>query len=427
MQREQTTVRFFPSASRQRLATAAVAGAVALGALSAPTQISLAGDDLKDQQRKVQKKIDGAAEDLQHSSNQARRAMAAAEAARAELDAAQGRLGRVRDRLDSARQRDERMAAKLVAAEQRLETAREELEAGQEALDLQRGVVRDRVAESYMQGSPELATITSLLRTRSTEDLTRQEAATGAILGRETTMYDELEAAELLLQVREDEVQEATRLVERDRKRAAQQLETIRRLAAEAVSVRDEVRTLATKRAEARRAAFAVKMRDQKALAALRRQEARIRDRIAAAAAAARGTSVSARATGYLTRPTSGYVTSPFGMRTHPIYGYRGLHDGTDFGQGCGAPLIAAGTGKVISKYYSSSYGNRLFLYLGQVNGRSLTVVYNHAQGYRYDVGDTVQRGAVVGSMGNTGWSTGCHLHFSVLVGGEPVDPMNWL
>lgn len=420
-------MRFFPSASRQRLAAATLAGAVALGALSAPTQLTLVGDDLKEQQRKVQKRIAGAAEDLEHSSARARRAMAAAAAARAELDTAQGRLGRVRERLDAARQRDERMAAKLVVAEQRLETAREQLEAGQEALKDQRRVVRDRVADSYMQGSPELATISSLLRTRSTQDLTRQQAATGAILGRETTMYDELQAAEVLLQLREDEVREATRLVERDRKRAAHQLETIRRLASQALSARDEVRALAAKRVQTRRDAYAVKMRDQKALAALRRQEARIRARIAAAARAARGTSVTARATGYLTRPSSGYVTSPFGMRTHPIYGYRGLHDGTDFGAPCGTPLIAAGSGKVISRYYSSSYGHRLFLYLGQVNGRSLTVVYNHAQGYRYGVGDSVNRGAVVGSLGSTGWSTGCHLHFSVLVNGNPVDPMNWL
>ena len=418
-------MRFFPSASRQRLAAAAAAGALALGAMSVPTSpFSLAADDLKDQQKKVQKKIHGAAEDLEHSSAAARKALAKAEAARADLDRAKGRLSRVRVRLESARTRDERMAEKLQQAE---EQARLDLEAGQEALAEQRRVVRDRVAESYMQGSPELATITSLLRTRSTEDLTRQQTATGAIMSRETGMYDDLEAAELVLQIRETEVQTAKQEVAVDRRKAAQHLEKIRRLTAQAVSRRDDVRDLAATRADARRAAFAAKLKDRKALNRLKKQEARIKQRILAAARASRGSSISAQPSGFLQRPVAGPVTSSFGYRTHPIYKYWGMHDGTDFGVACREPLKASGTGTVIAKYYSEVYGNRLYLSLGRVNGKSLTVVYNHAYGYRYDVGDRVARGAVVGTVGSTGWSTGCHLHFTVLVAGKAVDPMNWL
>ena len=417
-----------PGAHRQRLAAASVTGALALGALVTPASpFNLVADDLKDRQSQVQEKIQGAAEELEHSSAAARKALAAAEAARAELDRAQGRLSQVRTRLDHARERDERMADKLAAAEARLETARVRLEEGQLALDQQRAVVRDTVAESYMEGSPELATLTSLLRTRSTEDLTRQQAATGAILGRETSMYDDLEAAELLLQIREDEVQAAKQQVADDRAAAAEHLVKIQRLTAQAVTVRDEVRDLAVQRADARRTAFAAKMKDRKALAALKRQEARIKKRIAAAAARARGSSVSAQPSGFLLRPVPGVVTSPYGYRTHPIYGYRGMHDGTDFGVSCRQPMLASGTGTVIAKYYSRVYGNRLYLSLGRVNGKSLTVVYNHAYGYRYDVGQRVQRGAVIGTVGSTGWSTGCHLHFSVLVAGRAVDPMNWL
>ena len=81
----------------------------------------------------------------------------------------------------------------------------------------------------------------------------------------------------------------------------------------------------------------------------------------------------------------------------------------------------------MISKYYSSVYGNRLFVYVGTVNGNSLTIVYNHASGYGVGVGQRVARGQVLGYSGNTGWSTACHLHFTVLVNGQPVDPMNWL
>ena len=60
------------------------------------------------------------------------------------------------------------------------------------------------------------------------------------------------------------------------------------------------------------------------------------------------------------------------------------------------------------------------------MNGKSLAAVYNHASGYRVGVGQRVARGQVVGDAGNTGWSTGCHLHFTVLVNGNAVDPMRW-
>ena len=114
-----------------------------------------ADDDLKDQQRQVEKKIDGAAEDLDHSSRRARQAFAAVTAAREKLDDAQAALSTVRVKLDEARAEDARMAERLVTAEVRLETAREDLVGGREALEEQREVVRDRIADTYMQGSPD--------------------------------------------------------------------------------------------------------------------------------------------------------------------------------------------------------------------------------------------------------------------------------
>ena len=64
----------------------------------------------------------------------------------------------------------------------------------------------------------------------------------------------------------------------------------------------------------------------------------------------------------------------------------------------------------MISEYYSSVWGNRLFLNLGLVNGKNVTVIYNHLSRYRIHVGQRVSRGQVVGYVGTTGWSTGCHL-----------------
>ena len=152
----------------------------------------------------------------------------------------------------------------------------------------------------------------------------------------------------------------------------------------------------------------------KRALAALRRQRANARG-------AAAGPS-----SGLLAHPVDGYVTSPFGYREHPIYHYWGLHDGVDFGGGCGTPLRAAAPGKVVSSYFSGVYGNRLVIDHGVLGGKGVATIYNHASGYNVGVGDTVQEGQVIGFEGSTGWSTGCHLHFTVMVNGQAVDPMNW-
>ena len=69
----------------------------------------------------------------------------------------------------------------------------------------------------------------------------------------------------------------------------------------------------------------------------------------------------------------------------------------------------------------------QFYIDVGKVNGHALTVVYNHASGYRVGVGDHVTRGEIVGYVGSTGWSTGCHLHFTVLRDGRAVDPMTYL
>ena len=56
-----------------------------------------------------------------------------------------------------------------------------------------------------------------------------------------------------------------------------------------------------------------------------------------------------------------------------------------------------------------------------------MTVVYNHLSAYRVDTGQHVSRGQTIGLAGTTGWSTACHLHFTVLRDGSPVDPMSYM
>lgn len=126
---------------------------------------------------------------------------------------------------------------------------------------------------------------------------------------------------------------------------------------------------------------------------------------------------------GSLDRPVGGPITSAYGMRVHPVTGVRKLHDGTDFGVACGTAVHAATAGTVISRSSDSAYGNRIV-----IRHRSgFETSYNHLSRQGVSVGDRVSTGEVIGRSGNTGLSTGCHLHFMVMDDGHPVDPSKYL
>ena len=112
-------------------------------------------------------------------------------------------------------------------------------------------------------------------------------------------------------------------------------------------------------------------------------------------------------------------------MRLHPVLGIRKLHDGTDFAAGCGTPIKAAASGTVAERYFNAGYGNRLMIDHGKVGGRYVTTGYNHATRYVVSVGQKVSKGQVVGYVGSTGYSTGCHLHLMVWENGSMVNPMS--
>lgn len=421
-------MRYFPGAllfcaTRRRLVALAATLTVATGALAVPLANA---DDLRDKQSEVQRDIKSAQADLDEASAGMRRAAARLAAAKAELSQARTRLAEVEERLEAAREKDAEMAQRLVVARQRLDAAQVALADGQARAAAQRLMVRNTVSSLYEQGDPQLIAFSNLLQAGSTEELTRREALNESIVGREAQVYGELEDAEQELADREAEVQVATDQVAAEREAAAENLAEMKKLTAQAKAAERSVRALVADREDAQREAKAESKRAKATLARLREREERIRQQILEEQRRA-GAGITADPGGFLLPPVNGPVTSPYGYRVHPIYGYWGLHNGTDFGVSCGEGMRASGAGVVTQRYWSDVYGNRLYVSLGSVNGKNLTVVYNHASGYRVDVGDRVERGDVVGFVGDTGWSTGCHLHFMVLVNGTPVDPEKWL
>jgi len=128
-------------------------------------------------------------------------------------------------------------------------------------------------------------------------------------------------------------------------------------------------------------------------------------------------------APGMLLRPVNGPVVSPFGMRLHPIYGDWRMHTGMDIDAACGVPIVAAAAGRVFLSGWKGGYGLTVMI----DHGGGLATLYAHQSVVGSGYGQQVSAGEVIGYIGTTGVSTGCHLHFEVRVNGAPVDPAPYL
>ena len=416
----------FPSAIHRRLAAVSAALILTVAAVASP--FAFADDDLKDKQKQVKKQINAAHSDLEETSAALRAATIALREAQAALSSAQARLAETRGKLLKAQILDRKMQAKLDQAIKELAAARVELAEGKAEVERQREAVGEMVAGMYEMGDPQLIGLASLLRADGLDDMTRSMATNESMVDSEQATLDGLRAAEVLLTVKEAKVEAKKGEVEIQRQEAAEHLKLMQALEKQAEAEEASVRSLVGQRAEALKSAAKAKTRDRVLLVQLRAEEARITEMLRRRAlAAAKGHHGPAGpSAGFLDYPVNGYITSPFGYRIHPIYGYYSLHNGVDFGAGCGSPLYAAAGGRVISQYYQSAWGNRLIIDHGWQRGVGLATIYNHATHYVVGVGSHVNRGQLVGYVGSTGWSTGCHLHYTVMANGNAVDPMRW-
>ena len=119
----------------------------------------------------------------------------------------------------------------------------------------------------------------------------------------------------------------------------------------------------------------------------------------------------------------SASVSSPYGYRTHPIYGYYSLHSGVDLTAPGGTPIYAVASGTVTFADYSSVNG----YYVSIAHGNGFGSMYAHMTNYIVASGDYVTQGQTIGYVGSTGWSTGAHLHMELLSGGATVNPMDYI
>ncbi len=380
---------------------------------------------------------------VQESSAALAAASARLQASEATLASAQTALAVAQQNVVTAQRKDSETAGSLAQTQILLKASDNLVQQNQDALDKAQVQVGEMAREQYQQNSTliGIVTVVTPTTTGSVNDklqwaTTMFETSASAITRLEDTQAQLADAknARAVLEARAD----------RARQDAADQLGQSQAAQKAAADAKAQVQAAVDANNAARAAAAQAVAQDQADAAAQQAEvnsvNARIAQRIAdekaaqaaAAAAAARGQSSPAASapssSSGLIRPIPGApITSPYGMRMHPILHVWKLHDGTDFGAGCGTPVHAAASGVVTEEYYNGGYGNRLFIDHGNVGGRLMTTSYNHLSGYAVRVGTHVTQGQVIAYVGTTGYSTGCHLHFMLWVNGTMVNPANYL
>jgi murein DD-endopeptidase MepM/ murein hydrolase activator NlpD len=391
--------------------------------------------------------------DLDDASDQLGKSVAAYNQAVVKYQAVQVRYAAAQGQLAAAKAADAVAAGKLAAAEAALRTAVSDVEAGEKLIAEKRAVAGRAVRSAYQQQNS-LVGLSIALRGAAPADIATGMQIQRNVFGIQSNAITNLNNAQAELSSRRVKVAAAEKASEAARAEAAATVQRVTELTKQVAADKAEAAAVAKVKLVAFKAAEKEKNTELAQYNSLLRERARVEQLLIARAkaekaAAARRKAAAEKAErekarkehrpprnipdpggsghGRLSYPVSSYITSPYGMRFHPVLHYWKLHDGTDFRAPCGTPVRAAADGVVTDKYYNGGYGNRLFVSHGVMDGHSITTVYNHLSKYKAHVGERVKRGEIIAWSGTTGYSTGCHLHFMVYKDGNVVNPMGWL
>ena len=423
-----------------------------------------AADELTSQRARVKQQIAKTKGDLNESSNALSAAVVAVDKAQSKLDAASARLETTRQELAGAQIKDTQMASKLQQARADLAAAVAAVVAGQARLDAQEAKAGQVVRDQYQQQT-NLLPIALVVDPNSTEDLQTRLQWSTTLFDSAQAEIDRLTALQRQLNAARARQSELEAMVAAARREAAANLKIKKGLETRAAAEEETVAQLVRQRKASEDAAAADVAQDKARYSELIKERASVERRIAVRiakaaaqrkaaerAAAARQRAAERKANARRSHSTSKHtqrsrqtrrstmssaghgfsypvparVTSAFGMRFHPVLRYWKLHDGTDLGAGCGTPIRAPRKGRVAERYYNAGYGKRLMIDHGYVRGKYVTTGYNHASRYIVRVGQRVHKGQVIGYVGSTGFSTGCHLHLMVWLNGRLRNPMTW-
>lgn len=369
-------------------------------------------DDLDDQVQDLQGQIDSSRLEQENWQQVIEDVSAKLKQIQADLDAANARLQSIQTKQAEINAQIAQTQNEIVKMEAYLKTRQD--------------VLNRRVRAIYMHG--QLNYLEVILGANSFSDFANRVELLKRVIRSDYNLILEIQKQKAAIEAKKAQLEEDKR-----------QLDA---LAAEAEKTRQEI---AKKKAEQQKVLDAAK--SNKAAAAqmeqdLNAQLASVRNLIQQRLAAAEATRQAAQqqaasddeggggsddnyvqGTGAMGWPCSGPITSPFGYRTHPIFGTTIFHAGIDIGVDYGTPIHAADSGVVVYSGWISGYGNAVII----DHGGGISTLYGHNQSLAVSEGQSVSKGSVIAYAGSTGNSTGPHCHFEVDVNGSPVNPMGYL
>ena len=273
-----------------------------------------------------------------------------------------------------------------------------------------------RIVEIYT--TEPTSTLTVVLEAGSFSDLLEQIEFLNDIGRQDEKIASEVQHAKL-------QVQETRNSTRRTRKEVAATTATVAARTSEQRAVRDRLawsqRELATARRDKRTTLAGVQEDKEDALEHMQELQAQSSALAAKIQAAQSGSVVpaptgAASAAGFVW-PVHGILTSYFGWR------WGRMHEGIDLAVGNGTPVVSAAAGTVIVAGWMGGYGNLVVV----DHGGGIATAYGHNTSVTVGVGQQVAQGQLIAYSGNTGHSTGPHVHFEVRVNGSPVDPLGYL
>ena len=442
------------TAPGRRAVRALAAGAASIALLWGAV-LPASADPLSDRHAQIARELEQSRAAIDEHSSELADAEAALEASQRQLDEARAALDRTRADLVEAERLDDELAEELRRQRALLRTAQAETAQARDHVAEQQKLISSAARDAY-QRQTNLAGIVVVLGGRNPSEIGQRLQWDTTIFDSTAQRMDELKVLERRLADAEAAQAAIEAKVAADKRRSADNVARITRLERSAVAQESEVAALVTRnetfRTEAQRALDA----DNVAYQSLLAEEAKVQGEVASRAAEqlARGGSrediVRLVAMGVVSsdpktyplvndgpqmilsrhgfiRPVLARPGSPFGPRFHPILKYWRAHNGNDWGAACGVPLYAAQSGTVVKAGWQGGFGNYVVIDHGVIGGKSLMTGYAHQSRMAVSPGQRVDMGQLIGYVGTTGLSTGCHLHLQVYENGTPVDPMRYI
>lgn len=324
-------------------------------------------------------------------------------------------LRQIEEQLRQAQQQLESIQQQRVAVENDITVNEKLLAEAQKRLEGRESVFYKRVRDIYINGR--LSYLDVVIGSKDFSDFANRLEILKRIIDSDIKLIDEIKKERAEIAARKQALEQSrAKLVELEKAAVAKQAE---------IEQKKKEREVVLQKAQNDRATAMQAVEELNASSAqiTALLKARQAERAAAAAQQSAPSYSWVQGSGQLGWPVSGEITSPYGYRTHPIWGTTIYHSGIDIGVDEGTPVHAADGGTVVWSGWMGGYGYAVVI----DHGNGMSTLYGHNSELAVSEGQDVSKGQVIAYAGSTGNSTGPHVHFEVRISGDPVDPMGYL